>query len=80
MSFINNTLEKKTGLDLNHDGFVGGEKNAEKQTGIDFNRDGYIGGEGIGSKIEKAAHVDLNKDGIIGRPQDTYPGGYGGPR
>ncbi|UJR12360.1 hypothetical protein I4U23_016537 [Adineta vaga] len=78
--FINNTLEKKTGLDLNHDGFVGSEKNAEKQYGVDFNGDGYIGGEGIQSKVERTTHVDLNNDGIIGRPLDTYPGGYGGPR
>ena len=46
LDFINNTLEKKTGFDLNHDGFVGGEKAAEKQYGVDFNGDGYIGGEG----------------------------------
>ncbi len=46
LDFISNTIEKKTGLDLNHDGFVGGEKNAEKQYGVDFNGDGYIGGEG----------------------------------
>ena len=44
--FINNTLEKKTGLDLNHDGFVGGVTSAEKQYGADFNGDGYVGGEG----------------------------------
>ncbi|CAF1003249.1 unnamed protein product [Adineta steineri] len=80
MSFINNTLEKKTGLDLNHDGIVGSEKNAEKQYGADLNGDGYIGGEGIQSKIERTTHVDLNNDGIIGRPHDTYPGGYGNRR
>jgi len=39
-------LEKKTGLDLNHDGFVGGVTSAEKQYGADFNGDGYVGGEG----------------------------------
>ncbi|CAF3964794.1 unnamed protein product, partial [Adineta steineri] len=37
MSFIESAIEKKTGLDLNHDGFVGSEKNAEKQYGADFN-------------------------------------------
>ncbi|CAF0825023.1 unnamed protein product [Rotaria sordida] len=80
MNFITNTIEKKTGLDINHDGYIGGVKNAEKQFGVDFNSDGYIGGEGIKSKIERATHIDLNKDGIIGRPPDTFPGGYTGPR
>lgn len=44
--FLSNTIEKKTGVDLNHDGYVGGERNAEKQFGVDLNNDGYIGGEG----------------------------------
>ena len=43
---ISNTIEKKTGLDINHDGFVGGVKNAEKQFGVDMNGDGYVGSEG----------------------------------
>ena len=46
LDFISNTIEKKTGLDINHDGFVGGQKNAEKQFGVDLNGDGYVGGEG----------------------------------
>lgn len=46
LGFISNTIEKKTGLDINHDGYVGGEKNAEKQYGVDLNGDGYVGGEG----------------------------------
>jgi hypothetical protein len=46
LGFISNTIEKKTGLDINHDGYIGGEKNAEKQFGVDLNGDGYVGGEG----------------------------------
>ena len=46
LGFIINTIEKKTRLDINHDGFIGGEKNAERQIGFDLNGDGYVGGEG----------------------------------
>ena len=46
LGVISNTIEKKTGLDINRDGYVGGEKNAEKQLGVDLNGDGYVGGEG----------------------------------
>ncbi|UJR10948.1 hypothetical protein I4U23_015133 [Adineta vaga] len=80
MDFITNQVEKKTGLDVNQDGFVGGIKNTEKQYGVDIDRDGYVGGEGIESKVERKARVDINNDGIIGRPLDTIPGGYNGPR
>ncbi|CAF1214816.1 unnamed protein product, partial [Rotaria sordida] len=41
-----NRAEKKTGIDLNGDGYIGGEGIAskiEKATHVDLNRDGIIG-------------------------------------
>ncbi|CAF0786161.1 unnamed protein product [Adineta ricciae] len=81
MNYLVNKVERKLGLDLNHDGRIGGPgltAKLEKATHIDFNRDGIIGGYrpsrngGLIGKIEKATHIDINRDGIIG----GHPGYY----
>ncbi|UJR22840.1 hypothetical protein I4U23_025870 [Adineta vaga] len=83
MNYLTNKIEAKLGLDLNHDGRIGGPgltAKLEKATHVDFNRDGIIGGYrpspggGLIGKIERATHIDINRDGFIGgRPGYYYP-------
>jgi len=46
MNFINNRMERSLGMDLNGDGYIGGQgfmSRLERATHIDFNRDNIIG-------------------------------------
>ncbi|CAF1555829.1 unnamed protein product [Adineta ricciae] len=46
MNFLINGIERRVGIDLNNDGYIGGEgfmSKLERVTHIDFNRDNIIG-------------------------------------
>ncbi|UJR14023.1 hypothetical protein I4U23_001022 [Adineta vaga] len=46
MNFLINGLERRVGIDLNNDGYIGGEgflSKLERKTHIDFNGDNIIG-------------------------------------
>merc|ERR1711939_1126814 len=46
MNFLINGIERRIGIDLNGDGYIGGEgfkSKLERRTHIDFNRDNIIG-------------------------------------
>ncbi|CAF3669199.1 unnamed protein product [Rotaria sp. Silwood1] len=65
MNFLNNRFERNMGMDLNGDGYIGGQgfmSKLERATHIDFNRDNIIG---------------RPPDVYYGYPS-FYGGGYGG--
>lgn len=71
-----NGMERRTGFDLNGDGYIGGE-------GEFYHRSlslliillclGFLG------RLERATHIDFNGDNMIGRRPDVYYGGGGYP-
>ena len=81
LDFIKDKVEEALGVDLNHDGRIGGPgplAQVERATHVDLNRDGIIGGHrpspsgGLVGKIESATHIDLNHDGRIGGALPGY--------
>ena len=85
LDFLINSLERNFQVDLNGDGYIGGE-------GTTFVRSSNYHSAilllGLMSKLERWTHFDFNGDGIIGRPYDVPPNpsyympqspyGYGG--
>ena len=86
LDFLINGIERRVGIDLNNDGYIGGEGNTFHRISssqILFSFSGFM------SKLERVTHIDFNRDNIIGRPYDvpyyaptilhppaTYYGGY----
>lgn len=70
-----NNVERRTGFDLNGDGYIGGQGRFchwSSSHVIIFVCIGFL------SKLERKTHIDFNGDNIIGRRPDVYYGGYPG--
>ena len=73
LDFINNQIEKRTGFDMNGDGYIGGEG---RFLVISINSSIKLYSIlGFQSKLERATHIDFNGDNRIGRQFDNFPGG-----
>jgi len=74
MNFLNNRLERQVGMDLNGDGYLGGQgfmSRLEQGTHIDFNSDNIIG---------RPPDMYYGYPGMYGggfSPMGGYGGGYG---
>ncbi|UJR33165.1 hypothetical protein I4U23_020621 [Adineta vaga] len=75
--FINNRFESRLGMDLNGDGYIGGQgfmNRIERATHIDFNRDNIIGRQpdvyyGYGPSYGYTGYTGY---GTQGYPTGTY--------
>ncbi|CAF1337246.1 unnamed protein product [Didymodactylos carnosus] len=75
MDFVKNTIEKKTGMDLDSDGRVGGATGqqlpGQHGTGAPGQHAGGLTG-GLMDKAEQATRFDINNDGRIGGGQKPH--------
>ena len=74
LDFLVNGFERHVGLDLNGDGYIGGEGTFD----LFVNDSLFLFSLCIGflSRLERKTHIDFNGDNIIGRRPDVYYGGY----
>jgi hypothetical protein len=55
-NMITKKLERKTHVDINHDGVIGGPRLKDRMNPV----------KRVVGKIERKTHVDLNHNGVIG--------------
>ncbi len=76
---IINRIERNLGIDVNGDGYIGGES---KYISVVFFLWNWSLGLGYLGWLERAYRIDINGDGRIGQPYDVLPGfpaAYGYP-